>query len=342
MNLRLKIVLLLAFVLALIGSPLPGADEPAKLDWQALPDLPNNLGVAGPFVGVHNDVLILAGGANFAHPVWDHDKQWHDQIYVLQNSLSGYEWTDGGKLPRPIAYGATVSTQDGVVCMGGNDAGETFDAVFALRWDSNSQKVQTIEYPSLPRPCAYGQATLIGNVIYLAGGQSGNDLESAMNNFWSLDLSQKSNPDEFQWQELAAWSDEPRAFNITAAQHNGYEECVYVISGRRAGNDGIDFLRDVWQYTPRTDVWRRRQDVPRSVCGDGHRVWAKSSVRAWWRRWFVVRQDRRTERRSSRFSQGSIRLSHDHRYLGVARFHPIESSHHDAGSLGRSNRDCQR
>ena len=35
-----------------------------KLKWTALPDLPGGLGVAGPFAGVHNDALIVAGGAN--------------------------------------------------------------------------------------------------------------------------------------------------------------------------------------------------------------------------------------------------------------------------------------
>ena len=35
------------------------------MEWEKLPDLPNQLGVAGPFVGVHNDALILSGGANF-------------------------------------------------------------------------------------------------------------------------------------------------------------------------------------------------------------------------------------------------------------------------------------
>lgn len=257
---------LLALALTLIGSEQLYAESASKLEWQSLPDLPNELGVAGPFVGVHQDVLIVAGGANFARPVWDSEKQWHDQVDVLQKTSAGYQWIDGGKLPRPMGYGATVSTPDGVVCMGGNDASATFDKVFALQWDAKTEKMRIIDYPSLPRPCAHGHATLVANVIYLAGGQTGSDIASAMNNFWSLDLSQKGNPDAFVWRELSAWSEEPRAFNITAAQHNGYEECVYVISGRRTGRDGLEFLRDVWQYTPRTDTWQPRQDVPRSVC----------------------------------------------------------------------------
>ncbi len=289
--------------------------------------------MAGPFVGVHHDVLIVAGGANFARPVWDNEKQWHDQIDVLQKTSSGYKWIDGGKLPRPMGYGATVSTPDGVVCMGGNDAGATFDAVFALQWDAKAEKVRIVDYPSLPRPCAYGQATLVANVIYLAGGQSDREIASAMNNFWSLDLSQKSNPNAFVWRELSAWSDEPRAFNLTTAQHNGYEDCVYVISGRRTGRDGLEFLRDVWQYTPRTNHWRQMQDAPAASARGRASALGKVICSCLAEMKGALRQGGRTERRTSRLSQRSFRISHDHRYLGVYGCDPFESSHHDSGAL---------
>ena len=36
---------------------------------------------------------------------------------------------------RPIAYGAAVTTNDGVVCMGGNDSETTLDQVFLMQWD---------------------------------------------------------------------------------------------------------------------------------------------------------------------------------------------------------------
>ncbi len=107
------------------------AESRAMLQWSELPALPDELGVAGPFAGVHNDALIVAGGANFPKPVWENDKVWHDAIYVLTRSGEDYVWKDGGKLPRPLAYGAAVSTADGVVCIGGNDADETFSDVFS-------------------------------------------------------------------------------------------------------------------------------------------------------------------------------------------------------------------
>lgn len=240
------------------------------LAWEELPPVPDELGFAGPFAGIHNDALIVAGGANFPRPVWDNDKIWHDGVFILTKNGGEFAWKTGGKLSRPIAYGAAVSTEDGVVCMGGNDADEAFDDVFLLSWDSKSETLTTTEYPSLPRPCAFSAATIIDEVIYLAGGQSGQSLETAMTNFWSLDISKKSIKEEFVWKELPAWPGPSRALNLTVSQHNGYNDCVYVISGRRQEGDAADpasfgFLKDVWEYTPATSSWRQRADAPRCL-----------------------------------------------------------------------------
>ncbi|MEL6898807.1 MAG: sodium:solute symporter, partial [Planctomycetota bacterium] len=159
---------------------------------------------------------------------------------------------------------------DGIVCIGGNDASATFADVFLLRWDPKTESITTTKYPRLPKPCAFSAATIIGDVIYLAGGQSGQSLESAMTNFWSLDLSKKSSVDEFLWKELPPWPGPSRALNLTVSQHNGYNDCVYVISGRRQVGDANDpasfeFLKDVWEYNPAKHAWRRRADTPRCV-----------------------------------------------------------------------------
>lgn len=244
------------------------AENASSLSWKELPALPDELGVAGPFAGVHNKALIVAGGANFPKPVWESDKVWHDRIYVLTKSDDGFAWKDGGKLARPVAYGAAVSTRHGVVCIGGNDAEETFADVFLMTWDAAAENVTSTKYPSLPKPCAFGSAALVGNVIYLAGGQSGQSLETAMTNFWSLDLSNKEDPEKFVWQQLDAWPGPSRSLNLTVHQHNGFNDCVYVISGRRQQNavaQSVEFLKDVWEYTPVTGNWRKRTDAPRCV-----------------------------------------------------------------------------
>ncbi|QDV68775.1 N-acetylneuraminate epimerase precursor [Rosistilla carotiformis] len=263
-----RIIWLVSAMLFGTAAVCPGDEsrtEGIALDWQPLPDLPDELGVAGPFAGVHNDALIVAGGANFPLPVWETDKIWHDRIHVLVRSGEQLQWIDGGTLPRPIAYGATMSTSDGIVCIGGNDAENIFDDVFVLRWNAETRKVERHEYPKLPRPCVYAQAALIGDVIYLAGGQTGSGLDSAMDNLWSLDLSARDDPQRFQWREHPACPGGRRAFNLTVAQHNGQEDCLYVISGRRDGAEGIEFLDDVWEFAPTTQTWRKRRSAPRCV-----------------------------------------------------------------------------
>ena len=65
----------LAIFLLLLSSTMVLASPPVPdLSWSELPSLPDPLGVAGPFAGVHNDALIVAGGANFPRPVWENEK----------------------------------------------------------------------------------------------------------------------------------------------------------------------------------------------------------------------------------------------------------------------------
>lgn len=260
MNLaKASAIVLVALLIALLPVRNGVAEEQELLTWEELPAVPDELGFAGPFAGVHNDALIVAGGANFPKPVWETEKVWHDRIFVLSRNAGELRWLDGGRLAKPIAYGAAVSTADGVVCMGGNDAENTFDDVFLMQWDPSKKRITRTEYPPLPKPCAFGAAALVGNVVYLAGGQTGQSLENAMTNFWSLDLSKKDNQQEFVWRELTAWPGRSRAFNLTVKQHNGYNDSVYVMSGRRQEGDEIEFLKDTWEYTPTTGKCARER-----------------------------------------------------------------------------------
>ncbi len=278
-----KVILAACVALSLIGTAdaAPNGEQSTTTDWltwERLPDFPDELGVSGAFVGVHNDALVVAGGTNFPTPIWESDKQWHDDIYVLIKQASGYRWHVAGTLARPIAYGAAVSTDSGIVCLGGNDASTTFDEVFLLSWDPESQKCEVTEYPRLPQPCAYGQAVIIRDTIYLAGGQSDLGLESALKNFWALDLSKRDAPENFRWQRLQPWPGPERAFNLTVAQHDGFRDSVYVMSGRRADGDAVEFLQDVWQFIPETGAWRQRAELPRPMVAGVAMPWGQSHV----------------------------------------------------------------
>lgn len=245
-------------------------DGTMNLNWQALPPLPAP-GVAGPFAGLYGGALLVAGGANFPcladETVWNVPKVWHDEVYLLPLS-DGTEpaWQTGFRLNRPVACGATVTTRHGVICMGGEDSQSVFKECFLLRW--TGEKLMQIPLPDLPQLCSYSSATVIGDTVYLAGGQSGRGLGSALHNFWALDLSRlETSEDELRWIELPPWPGPQRTLNLTLAQHNGSETCVYVISGRSGeqGDPGCDVLRDVYEFNPRTVQWRRRSDIPEAV-----------------------------------------------------------------------------
>jgi len=251
--------------------------ESGGLAWRALPELPDELGVAGSFVGVSGDALIVAGGANFPRPVWENDKVWTDAIHVLILDKNGYEWRDGGRLTRPCAYGACVSTDAGIVCLGGNDGTTTFREAMLLTWDFDSLRVTQTPLPDLPAPVAYAQATAIGQTVYLAGGQSDSGLESAAANFWSLDMSTpETTAKGWTVHEDIPWT--PRAFNLTVAQHNGFNECVYVMSGRRNEDGTPQFLKDCWEFDPKRSAWRQRADAPACVMAGTALAYGQSHI----------------------------------------------------------------
>ncbi|MCH2025146.1 MAG: sodium/solute symporter [Verrucomicrobiales bacterium] len=235
------------------------------LTWEKLPDLPpmngqeKNPGVAGPFVGIHNNALIVAGGANFpGKPLWETDKVWHDDIYVLVRGESSYDWKGSGKLNRPLAYGASVSTDAGVVCIGGDDATEVYKEVFLLSWDNDKNQLNRTELPSLPEPVAYGAATFVNGTVYLVGGQTGKSLKSATNKVYYFNLERFKKDVPTEWNELPEIPWSSRAFVQVASQHNGYDDCVYVIGGRREEGESVDLLSDVWEYNTRSKEWRQR------------------------------------------------------------------------------------
>jgi len=238
------------------------------LNWSQLAELPPikgqtiQPGLAGAFCGIHNDALIVAGGANFPRPVWESKKVWHDDIYVLVkesgDSAPGdesYRWVTGFKLEKPIAYGASVSSRYGVVCIGGIDSEQTYSQVFLLQWDTERKEITRTSLPSLPDTCAYSSAAIIADAIYVVGGTASMGLETAKRNFWSLDMSRLNDPGSFKWKQVLPWPGPSRAFAITVAQHNGTTDCLYVISGRRmnadaGGNPQVEFLTDVYEFTP--------------------------------------------------------------------------------------------
>lgn len=259
----------------LLGASLM-AGEREWLAANALPDLPDPIGVAGPFVGVHNDALIVAGGANFPVPagrdLWEAPKMYYTDVWVLVRNGKSFEWKTGFKLKKPVGYGMCVSTDKGVVCIGGQTGETVYSDVFRLEWNAKTKKLNHAKMPPLPSVCTGGTAALIGEVIYVSGGQSGTGLATATKIFWRLDLA----AEKMKWEKLPSWPGPERAFNQMVAQHNGREMCLYVFGGRRqdanvGGIKGIIAMNDVYEFSPvrhksgKAEAWRKRKGSPEPI-----------------------------------------------------------------------------
>lgn len=232
------------------------------LEWSPLPPIPSPLGVAGPYVGVHGDVLLVAGGANFPEPTWESDKAWHDEIYAFSCTGETSAWETAGTLPRPLGYGTTVSLPEGVLCIGGNDADRVYADVFLLSWKGG--KVVREDLPSLPEPLCYASAALLGNHIYVAGGQSGPGLETATKTFLRFDWSRRGESDA-GWEPVPAWPVHERAFAHLVTVPDTSRDRLFLVGGRHLDENGeTEFLADTWEFEGEEIVppWSRKADLP--------------------------------------------------------------------------------
>lgn len=237
----------------------PAKSESLQSTWKQLPRIPDPVGFAGPFAGVSGGALIVAGGANFpgAMPWEGGQKIWHDSIFVLTKTNGS--WLTGFKLPRPLGYGVSVATRDGVLCAGGSDAHQHYKDVFLLSW--RNEKIETKIFPSLPRPLANACGALVGNTVYIAGGIETPDATNALNIFWSLDLSQPKS----QWRELEPWPGPPRMLAVAGACNGSFYLCSGVsLTGDAAGKPVRRYLKDAYCFMP-GNGWKQIADLPRAA-----------------------------------------------------------------------------
>ena len=246
--------------LAAAGIAFAAAPANAQVfEWSNLAPLPEPLGVAGAFVCVIDDKLVAAGGAHFpVSPFQGGAKRWVAASWVL-DSPDG-EWRASTPLPRPLAYGASVSLGDSALFLGGSDAERHYAQTYRVRFDGGELRYEPAA--ALPQPAANMAAAELHGVIYLAGGQAAPDSLTARRALWTLDLN-AANP---RWQAADPIPGPGRILAPLTAQ----DGAVFLFSGAEllpAGASGAAarrFLTDAYRYDP-GQGWRRLADAPRSL-----------------------------------------------------------------------------
>ncbi|QDU19161.1 galactose oxidase [Urbifossiella limnaea] len=225
----------------------------APAAWHQLPAVPDREGVAGSFAGVSGGALLVAGGANFpGRKPWEGGtKAWTDAAYILDTPDGS--WKPAGTLLRPLGYGVSATHRGAVVCAGGSDHTRHHADAFTLEWKAG--KLRTTALPPLPRPVANGCGALVGDTLYVVGGQEAPDALASKAVF-ALDLS-AAEPRWVVGPELPS----PRIL-ATAAVCDG---SLYVVGGCELVRDGQRvsrrYLRDGYRLDPRAG-WKRIADLP--------------------------------------------------------------------------------
>lgn len=237
-----------------------GQSTASLLQWKSLPPIPDAVGFAGAYAGVSNGALIVAGGANFpenAGPWGDRPKTWYDDIYVLENESAG--WKKMGKLPHPMGYGLSVTTPEGLFCVGGADATKHYNETFFIVW--NGGKISELALPALPTPLAYASGAWLNGKVYVAGGTTTPGDTVAVRRFWEFDLQSK------QWKELPPCPGDGRMLAVAGAQDGRF----FLFSGvalskdPKTGNIQRRYLKESWAYQPASRAWKRVSDMPHAV-----------------------------------------------------------------------------
>lgn len=226
-------------------------------DWTPLPALPDAEGFAGSFSGVSGGALIVAGGTNFPdkRPWEGGTKVWYDSIYALEKPEG--TWKKVGQLPLPNGYGVSITTPDGLLCVGGGNENRNFSDVFRLSYANG--KITTQELPELPRACGFMAGVEMDGTLYIAGGIETPSATSALRSFWALNLAHT----DLGWSELAPCPG-PARILATMAAHDGV---IYLISGASLKADEEDkpireWLYDAWSFQP-SQGWKKIANIPR-------------------------------------------------------------------------------
>ena len=187
-------------------------------------------GVSACYCGVINGYLYIAGGCNFPDkPVAEGGKKrFYKAIYAAKLNVEGnrLEWKTVGQMPQPAAYGVSVTYENSLILVGGNN--ETGGLTTAIRLRPTATGMQQEALPSLPHALDNMAGAVVGHILYVVGG---NCEGVATQKVWSLDL--KNTAKE-------GWKEEPSIPGIARVQP---------IAAALAGD-----LLGVWGgFAPKTD-----------------------------------------------------------------------------------------
>jgi cyclically-permuted mutarotase family protein len=239
-----------------------GQQGSKALNWSVAGELPpfpdqlKSLGFAGPMAGRDQEVLIIAGGANFPEekPWLGGKKKYYGQGFLFTKQLDSFHFFKSFSLPYPLAYSANCMTPKGIVAAGGENENGVQKKVLLLRYSPLTKEVVTKYLPDLPLGLSNAAITYYQGAVYLAGGEAGNTVS---NRFFTLDLGHVDKG----WAEL-----ESIPYSVSHAVLIANTNGLFLIGGRMKHEGGLsDLYETVYFFDLSSKQWKTKANLPHSL-----------------------------------------------------------------------------
>lgn len=226
-----------------------------KIEITETPDSEEGIasGVSAAFAGTIDGKVIKAGGCNFpVNPMAPGSvKKFYQAVYELVPQADGAIVSKKiGMLPEAIAYGASATTPQGIVCVGGTTAQKALSSVLLISLDENGNAVVS-ELPSLPVTVDNTSAAYLDGKVYVAGG---NIAGAPSNALYVLDMGKLSDG----WKALKSFPGNPRVQPVLAGSKDAKGKSHLYMWGGFAGkgeNREASLNTDGLMFDPASGKW---------------------------------------------------------------------------------------
>lgn len=266
----MKIRQILFIFLGILACHLSSCLSHPEKESEKFPSHPITKGVSAPFAGVKGNWMLVGGGCNFPDvPAADGGKKvFYQDIYAMNTAREKLQWDLKAEYPFPVAYGASVTTGQGLICIGGMNDKQQVKDVFCLAIDAQQRSITTSQLPSLPEGIDNASATNVGRKLYVTGGNQENGGKALY--CLSMDT-------DTTWVKLKDYPGPQRIQPILLAS----DDELYLFGGfttDTATKEGI-ISSDFIVYNIKEDSWSEPQPVPALKDGSKRALVGSSGIR---------------------------------------------------------------
>jgi len=131
---------------------------PALAGWEAMAPLPRP--AAGFVAGVIDQKIIVAGGTNWP----DGTKHWLEYRFWAYDPATNV-WSEGPRLPHPLAYAAFATSNDRLYFVGGADGEQARREIYSL-----DAALKVTRHGNLRQPLAFASGAMLNGQMHIVGG----------------------------------------------------------------------------------------------------------------------------------------------------------------------------